>query len=189
METNFDVLIVGAGLSGIGMACQLKTQCPGKRVALLERRAAIGGTWDLFRYPGVRSDSDMFTFGYQFRPWNELKVLADGESIRRYVDETAREYGVDKDIRFGIKTTQASWSSEHKRWTISAIDESSGEAAPSLATTWSTAPATTTTTTAICRAFPASSASRGNASIRSIGRRSWTTAASASSSSAAARPR
>ena len=128
METNFDVLIIGAGLSGISMACQLKTQCPGKRVALLERRKAIGGTWDLFRYPGVRSDSDMFTFGYRFRPWNELKVLADGESIRRYVDDTAREYGIHKDIHFGIKTTQASWSSERKRWTIAAIDENSGEA-------------------------------------------------------------
>ncbi len=127
METNFDVLIIGAGLSGISMACQLKTQCPGQRVALLERRKAIGGTWDLFRYPGVRSDSDMFTFGYAFRPWNELKVLADGESIRSYVEDTAREYGIHKDIHFGIKTTQASWSSDHKRWTISAIDESSGE--------------------------------------------------------------
>jgi len=127
METDFDVLIIGAGLSGISMACHLKTQCPGKRVALLERRKAIGGTWDLFRYPGVRSDSDMFTFGYRFRPWNELKVLADGESIRRYVEDTAREFGIDQDIRFGIKTTEAHWSSKHKRWTIATIDESSGE--------------------------------------------------------------
>jgi cation diffusion facilitator CzcD-associated flavoprotein CzcO len=128
METNFDVLIIGAGLSGIGMACHLQMECPNKRVGLLERRKAIGGTWDLFRYPGIRSDSDMFTFGYGFRPWHELKVLADGPSIRRYVTDTAREYGVDKNIRFGIKTTQASWSSEHKRWTISAVDEESGEA-------------------------------------------------------------
>ncbi|MES1264477.1 MAG: NAD(P)/FAD-dependent oxidoreductase, partial [Variovorax sp.] len=130
METtnHYDVLIIGAGLSGISMACQLKTQCPGKRVALLERRKAIGGTWDLFRYPGIRSDSDMFTFGYRFWPWHELKVLADGPSIRRYVTDTAREYGIDKKIHFGIKTTEAAWSSEQKRWTLSAIDEESGEA-------------------------------------------------------------
>jgi monooxygenase len=128
METNYDVLIIGAGLSGISMACHLQMECPNKRVGLLERRKAIGGTWDLFRYPGIRSDSDMFTFGYRFRPWHELKVLADGPSIRRYVTDTAREYGVDKNIRFGIKTTQASWSSEHKRWTITAVDEESGEA-------------------------------------------------------------
>ena len=129
METNnYDVLIIGAGLSGIGMACHLQKECPGKRVGILERRKAIGGTWDLFRYPGIRSDSDMFTFGYKLRPWHELKVLADGPSIRQYVSDTAREFGVDKKIRFGIKTTQASWSSEHKRWTLSAIDEESGEA-------------------------------------------------------------
>ncbi|ROZ71276.1 NAD(P)/FAD-dependent oxidoreductase [Ramlibacter sp. WS9] len=128
METTYDVLIIGAGLSGISMACHLQMECPNKRVGVLERRKAIGGTWDLFRYPGIRSDSDMFTFGYKFRPWHELKVLADGPSIRRYVADTAREYGVDKKIRFGIKTTQASWSSEDKRWTISAVDEESGEA-------------------------------------------------------------
>jgi len=128
METHYDVLIIGAGLSGISMACHLQMDSPDKRVGLLERRKAIGGTWDLFRYPGIRSDSDMFTFGYKFRPWHDLKVLADGPSIRRYVSDTAREYGVDKKIHFGIKTTQASWSSEHKRWTISAVDEDSGEA-------------------------------------------------------------
>jgi len=127
MDTHYDVLIIGAGLSGISMACHLQMECPDKRVGLLERRQAIGGTWDLFRYPGVRSDSDMFTFGYRFRPWHELKVLADGPSIRGYVTDTAREYGVDKNIRFGLKTTQASWSSEHTRWAITAIDESSGE--------------------------------------------------------------
>lgn len=127
METNYDVLIIGAGLSGIGMACHLQKECPDKRVGLLERRKAIGGTWDLFRYPGIRSDSDMFTFGYAFRPWHELKVLADGPSIRRYVADTARAFGVDKNIHFGVRTTQASWSSEHRCWTISAVDEESGE--------------------------------------------------------------
>lgn len=127
METNYDVLVIGAGLSGISMACHLQMECPGKRVGILERRKAIGGTWDLFRYPGIRSDSDMFTFGYKFRPWHELKVLADGPSIRRYVTDTAREYGIDKKIRFGTKTTQAAWSSERRRWTITAVDEDSGE--------------------------------------------------------------
>ena len=127
MQNHYDVLIVGAGLSGIGMACHLKIECPQKRVAILERRHAIGGTWDLFRYPGIRSDSDMFSFGYQFRPWNELKVLADGPAIRQYVTDTAREYGVEKDIHFGLKTTSAAWSSEQRRWTVTTLHEASGE--------------------------------------------------------------
>ena len=124
---HYDVLIIGAGLSGIGMACRLATACPDKRVGILERRHAIGGTWDLFRYPGVRSDSDMFTFGYAFRPWNELKVLADGPSIREYVVATAREYDVEAKIRFGLSTTHASWSSADSRWTVTAVDEQGGE--------------------------------------------------------------
>lgn len=127
MQTHYDVLIVGAGLSGIGMACHLAIECPRKRVGILERRQAIGGTWDLFRYPGIRSDSDMFSFGYQFRPWNELKVLADGPSIRQYVTDTAREYGIDRQIRFGLKTTHAAWSSARRRWTVTAVEEASGQ--------------------------------------------------------------
>jgi len=115
---HYDVLIIGAGLSGIGMACRLALACPDKRVALVERRHAIGGTWDLFRYPGVRSDSDMFTFGFGFRPWNELHVLADGPSIHRYVVDTAREFGIDAKIRFGMRATLASWSSIDRRWTL-----------------------------------------------------------------------
>lgn len=127
MQNHYDVLIVGAGLSGIGMACHLAIECPGKRVGIIERRSRIGGTWDLFRYPGIRSDSDMFSFGYKFRPWNELKVLADGESIRRYVVDTAREFDVEKKILFGLKTTQASWSSEQRRWTLTTVEEASGQ--------------------------------------------------------------
>ena len=127
MSDHYDVLIVGAGLSGIGMACHLAMDCPEKRVAILERRSAIGGTWDLFRYPGIRSDSDMFSFGYKFRPWNELKVLADGPSIRKYVTETAREYGVENKVQYGLKITSASWSSEQKLWTLTALHEPSGE--------------------------------------------------------------
>jgi monooxygenase len=123
---HVDVLIVGAGLSGIGAACHLAMDAPRQRVGLLERRHAIGGTWDLFRYPGIRSDSDMFSFGFKFRPWNELKVLADGPSIRQYVSDTARQYGVDKKIRFGLKTTKAEWSSQEQCWTVSALEEATG---------------------------------------------------------------
>jgi cation diffusion facilitator CzcD-associated flavoprotein CzcO len=120
---HYDVLIIGAGLSGIGMACRLAMAGPEKRVGILERRHAIGGTWDFFRYPGVRSDSDMFTFGYAFRPWNELKVLADGDAIRDYVVATAREYGIEEKIRFGLSTTYASWSSAESLWKVTAVDE------------------------------------------------------------------
>ncbi len=123
-----DVLIIGAGLSGIGMACHLTRDCPGKKIAILERRQSIGGTWDLFRYPGIRSDSDMFSFGYAFRPWNELKVLADGPAIRQYVIDTAKEYGVDKKIRYGLKIVSADFSTANDLWTVQALDEASGEA-------------------------------------------------------------
>jgi monooxygenase len=115
---HLDVIIVGAGLSGVGAACHLKRRRPGSRVAVLESRAALGGTWDLFRYPGVRSDSDMFTLGYVFRPWTEAKAIADGASIRAYVEDTAREYGVDQQVRFHHRVVGASWSSETARWTV-----------------------------------------------------------------------
>ena len=97
---HVDVLIVGAGLSGIGAACHLRTSCPDKTFAILEARGAIGGTWDLFRYPGIRSDSDMFTLGYPFRPWPEAEAIADGPSIRSYIRDTAREYEIEDAIRF-----------------------------------------------------------------------------------------
>lgn len=124
---HLDVLIIGAGISGIGMACHLQKDCPDKSYAILERRDAIGGTWDLFKYPGIRSDSDMFSFGFGFRPWQEPKVLADGPSIREYVAETAREYNVEEKIRFGLKITQAAWSSADACWTVTAEREASGE--------------------------------------------------------------
>ncbi len=116
----FDVLIVGAGLSGIGSAYHLQTKCPAKTYAILDGRGAIGGTWDLFRYPGVRSDSDMHTLGYPFRPWRDKKAIADGSSIRNYIAETAREYGIDRKIRFGHQVTLASWSSRDAAWTVDA---------------------------------------------------------------------
>src|SRR6267154_1444045 len=117
---HFDVLIVGAGLSGIGAAYYLQTRCPTKTFAILEGRDTMGGTWDLFRYPGVRSDSDMYTLGYQFRPWREAKAIADGPSILNYVCETARDHGIDRTIRYGHRVTRASWSSTEARWTVEA---------------------------------------------------------------------
>jgi cation diffusion facilitator CzcD-associated flavoprotein CzcO len=117
---TLDVLIVGAGLSGIGTAFHLQERCPGKSYAILESREAIGGTWDLFRYPGIRSDSDMHTLGYRFRPWTEAKAIADGESILEYVRDTARDAGIDTKVRFGHRVVRASWSSEEARWTVTA---------------------------------------------------------------------
>ncbi len=117
---HLDVLVVGAGLSGIGAGYYLQARCPGLSYAILEARDAIGGTWDLFRYPGIRSDSDMYTLGYAFRPWREAKAIADGPSILRYVRDTAAEYGIDRHIRFGHRVRRASWSSVEARWTIEA---------------------------------------------------------------------
>lgn len=117
---HFDVLIVGAGLSGVGAACHLRLRCPGKSFAILEGREALGGTWDLFRYPGVRSDSDMYTLGYRFRPWRDAKAIADGPAILNYIRDTAREFGVDEKIRYRHRVSRASWSTEHARWTVEA---------------------------------------------------------------------
>lgn len=122
-----DVLVIGAGVSGIGMACRLKSKLPGKTFKVLDRRARIGGTWDLFRYPGVRSDSDMYTFGYQFRPWRSYQTLADGDSIRQYLVDTAEEYEVANNIDYQLKCESANWDSEQQCWTVSATHEPSGE--------------------------------------------------------------
>ena len=124
---HFDILIIGAGLSGIGTAAQLTAEFPHKTLAVLERRERLGGTWDLFRYPGIRSDSDMLTFGYKFRPWQELKVLADGPSIRQYIADTAVEYGVDEKIQYGLKIVGADWSTAERRWTVTAVHDATGE--------------------------------------------------------------
>jgi monooxygenase len=124
---HFDVLIVGAGLSGIGAACHLRSECPGKSFAILEARAAMGGTWDLFRYPGVRSDSDMFTLGYRFHPWKEAKAIADGPSIRSYIEETAARYGVDRAVRYERRAVHADWSWEDARWTVDVVRTDTGE--------------------------------------------------------------
>ncbi len=109
---------MGAGLSGIGAAYRLQTEHPGRSYAILEARESMGGTWDLFRYPGVRSDSDMFTLGYPFKPWRDAKSIADGPSILRYIRETATENGIDERIRYGTKVIAAQWSSDEARWTL-----------------------------------------------------------------------
>jgi monooxygenase len=124
---HVDVVVVGAGLSGIGAACHLQEECPGRSFVILESRGAIGGTWDLFRYPGIRSDSDMFTLGYSFRPWKDSQAIADGSAIRSYIQETAREYGVEEKIRFHHQVLSADWSSADARWTVTARRTDTGE--------------------------------------------------------------
>src|SRR4051794_27531454 len=120
MAEHFDVLIIGAGLSGIGAAWRLQQERPGTSYAILEARAAIGGTWDLFRYPGVRSDSDMFTLSYPFRPWQGDRSLASGESIREYIRDTADEGGITPHIRFSSRVLAADWNADH--WTVRLAD-------------------------------------------------------------------
>ncbi|RNL75435.1 flavin-containing monooxygenase [Nocardioides marmorisolisilvae] len=123
---DYDVLVVGAGLSGIGAGYRLQTECPGKTYAILEARESIGGTWDLFRYPGIRSDSDMFTLSFPFRPWTDENSIADGPSILSYIKETAAEYGIDEHIQFRTKVTGANWNSDTSTWTVS-VEDRSGE--------------------------------------------------------------
>ena len=129
---HVDVLIVGAGLSGIGAGYHLQQNCPGRSYVILEGRETIGGTWDLFRYPGIRSDSDMFTLGYSFRPWTEPKAIADGPRILNYVRETAADNGIDRKIRFNHRVKRASWSSQDARWTVEAERGPAGEGGAEL---------------------------------------------------------
>lgn len=130
-QDHFDVLIVGAGLSGIGAGYHLQTKCPTKSYVILEGRDCIGGTWDLFRYPGIRSDSDMFTLGYSFKPWTDPKAIAGGPQILNYVRETASEHGIEKHIRFRHRVKRAAWSTPDARWTIEA-ERITGEGASEL---------------------------------------------------------
>jgi monooxygenase len=123
---HFDVLIIGAGLSGIDAAHHLQKFCPKKSYVILEQRERIGGTWDLFRYPGIRSDSDMLTMGYSFRPWTHPKAISPGEDIREYITATARDEGIDRNIRFRHQIKRAEWSSEDAKWTVEAVKQSSG---------------------------------------------------------------
>jgi len=123
-----DLVIIGAGLSGVGMACHLAKECPGKTYVILEGRDTMGGTWDLFRYPGIRSDSDMFTFGYSFKPWISSQNLADGPSIRNYIREAAQEYGVGAKIRYNANVDSIAWDSASATWTVTYTDKTAGEA-------------------------------------------------------------
>lgn len=124
---SVDVLIIGAGLSGIGGACHLRRNCPDRSFMILESREASGGTWDLFRYPGIRSDSDMYTFGYGFKPWNDKSSIADGHKILRYIREAAAEYDVEQHIRYQHKVLSANWSSTDQRWLVTAELGDTGE--------------------------------------------------------------
>ena len=124
---HFEVVIIGAGLSGIGAGYRLQTRCPDKRYVILEARNDLGGTWDLFRYPGVRSDSDMFTLGYPFRPWKGAKAIAGGPAILNYLCETAQEFGIERHIRFQHRVQSASWSSEDARWLLEVQAGADGE--------------------------------------------------------------
>ena len=124
---EYDILIIGAGISGIGVACHLTRRFPGRRIGILERRGNVGGTWDLFRYPGIRSDSDMFTYAYDLKPWLKPEILASGEQILSYLEETIEEFGIRDRIQFGLEVGSADWDSEHARWYVKATDANRGE--------------------------------------------------------------
>jgi monooxygenase len=124
---EYDILIIGAGVSGIGVACRLTRRFPGRRIGILERRSSVGGTWDLFRYPGIRSDSDMFTYAYDLKPWLRPEILASGEQILSYLDETIDEFGIRDRIQFGQEVESADWNSEQSRWFVKAKDTGRGE--------------------------------------------------------------
>ena len=117
-QNHFDVVIIGAGLSGIGAACHLQRNSPNKSYAILESREAMGGTWDLFRYPGIRSDSDMHTLGYSFKPWKHERAIADGPAILDYIQETAKDYDVEQHIRYNQRVIKIAWDSDNATWTL-----------------------------------------------------------------------
>jgi cation diffusion facilitator CzcD-associated flavoprotein CzcO len=123
---HVDVVVVGAGLSGIGAGYHLQTMSPDRSYVILEGRDGLGGTWDLFKYPGIRSDSDMHTLGFSFKPWTEAKSIADGPSILQYLKQTVAQFGIDKHIRFGQLVTQAQWSSDDAQWTVTATNKATG---------------------------------------------------------------
>lgn len=122
-QRTFDSIIIGAGISGINLAYRLQTQLPNHTYAILEARNAIGGTWDLFKYPGIRSDSDLYTFGFPWRPWSEQTNIAEGGAITKYMRESAEMYGIDEKIRFGRNVTGADWKSDGQEWVLQVEEE------------------------------------------------------------------
>ena len=124
---HFDVVVVGAGISGIGAAYNLKKSCPQKSYTILEGRSNLGGTWDLFKYPGIRSDSDMYTLGFNFKPWKEQEAIADAPSILKYLNETVEEFNLKDKIRFGKYVKKANWSSSSNSWTVDVEDKRTGD--------------------------------------------------------------
>ncbi len=175
---HLDVLIVGAGLSGIGAAWHLQERCPSSSYAILEAREDLGGTWDLFRYPGIRSDSDMHTLGYRFKPWTAEKSITDGPSILEYVRETARENGIEGKIRYRHRVVAAEWSSERARWTVEAEREDGERLRADLRLPLGLQRLLPLRRRVHAAASRARSASPARSSTRSTGRRTSTTPAS-----------
>ncbi len=175
---HVDVLIVGAGISGIGAAHSLTTQHPDKTFAILEARGATGGTWDLFRYPGIRSDSDLHTFSYEFKPWQNDKAIAGAEAILDYLRETASEYGIDSKIRVHHKVRSAAWSSAEGRWLVEVERTDTGEQLTISCGWFFCAGGTTATTRDSLPHSRAESGSAATSCIRSTGRRISITAIS-----------
>ena len=172
MTEHFDVVIVGAGISGISTAWHLQDRCPTKSYVILERRENIGGTWDLFKYPGIRSDSDMFTLGFRFKPWESAKSIADGQSIWNYINDAADENGIRQHIRTGHRVLSVDWSDADNRWTVNV--ERDGEASRSPRHFCRSAAATTTTTRATRRSSRARRTLAVRSSTRSTGPRTST---------------
>ena len=180
-ETEYsDVLIIGAGISGIGAAYRIQEKNPALTYTVLERRQRIGGTWDLFRYPGIRSDSDIFTLSYPYEPWTRQENVADGEHIRAYLTETARKHGIDSRIRFNTHVLSADWDSATDTWTVQ-TEQNGSPKRPTAPASCSSAPVTTTTTSRTGRNSPALSSSPATWCIRSSGPSRWTTRARRSS--------
>ncbi|WP_242682622.1 NAD(P)-binding protein [Herbiconiux sp. SYSU D00978] len=177
---HLDVLIVGAGISGIGAAHAVQTRTS-RSYAILEARSALGGTWDLFRYPGIRSDSDLYTFGFDFRPWREDESIASADRILAYLQDTAREHGIDRRIRFSHRVVAARWDSPEARWHVDVERTDTGERVALTANWLFGATGTTATTGASRRASRAGSRSADASCTRRRGRPTSTTGAAASS--------
>lgn len=187
MTEHLDVLIVGAGISGVSAAWHLQERCPTKSYAILERRADLGGTWDLFKYPGIRSDSDMFTLGFRFKPWRSAKSIADGASIKAYIREAAVENRIEPHIRYNHRVVAADWSDVDNRWTLTV--ENDGRTSEMTCSFLFACTGYYNYDEGFSPTFEGSDDFGAPSCIRSTGRRTWTTRASGSSSSDPARPR